>query len=143
MSKKIAAGGDEANKAYQATLMALAKLDEGAREAQGVALFGTQWEDLGDSIIPTLQAGMKGLEGWEGATAKAGSSLHSDLISRLDVLRRSIMTSLGESMTPLMSSLTKPVNWAISKVPKMTESFGNFGGFLVSTFSPAIESVRQ
>ncbi|MED3571965.1 phage tail tape measure protein [Cytobacillus praedii] len=119
MSEMIAGGGDQANAAFMMTVSALSKLDESAREAQGVALFGTQWEDMGDEVLNMINIGSKGLADWEGATQKAGDTLNQSLTKRLDILGRTVMTALGEAALPAIQALTVPVNWLIDHLPQI------------------------
>ena len=55
MSKKFAAGGETAKKAFNETIRGLADMkDPIAQNAAGVALFGTMWEDLGPEVVTQL-----------------------------------------------------------------------------------------
>lgn len=124
MGKKIAMGGDDANQAFQATLMGLAALDDGAREANGIALFGTQWEDLGDSIIPTLQKGMEGLEDFDGATKKAGDALSDNLGTQIETTARGFrmaFVTAAEPVTAVMSSAFALINANMGTVQTAAE----------------------
>ena len=98
MAAKIAAGGEAANQAYQATLLALGKMENATdRNANGVKLFGTQWEDLEDSVILAMQAGQEGLGEFEGATARAAEALQNNLIFQSEQFKRNFALGFAEA----------------------------------------------
>ena len=78
MAQKFAAGGDSAQQAFQETLNGLASIEDPVqRNIAGVNLFGTMWEDLGETVILSLADVEGGLEGVEGATERAGEGLNN------------------------------------------------------------------
>lgn len=94
----IAAGGASANRAYQATLMALGKMDNALdRNTVGVKLFGTQWEDMEDSVILAMQEGQKGLGDFEGATAKVAEALQNNLGFQVEQFKRNFALGFAEA----------------------------------------------
>lgn len=115
MAANIAAGGDKANQAFQATLLALGNLGSDLdRNTIGVQLFGTQWEDMGDAVILAMQAGQKGLEGFEGATARAAEALQKNLVFQAEQLKRNFALALAgtggaaaEAIAPLIARLNE------------------------------------
>lgn len=63
MSKDIAAGGDKAKEAFGKTITALSEIEDPIkRNAAGVALFGTQWEDLESDVITSLDSSKYAVE---------------------------------------------------------------------------------
>ncbi|KZS45698.1 phage tail protein [Paenibacillus glucanolyticus] len=109
----IAAGGDSANRAYQATLLALGNMDNALdRNTVGVKLFGTQWEDMEDSVILAMAAGQKGLGEFEGATAKAMEALQNNGAFQMEQLKRNFALGFAEAgrgsveaLSPLLTML--------------------------------------
>lgn len=115
MAGDIAAGGDTANKAYQATLLALSNVKSAIdRNTIGVNLFGTQWEDLEDSVVLAMQAGKDGLGEFEGATAKAAEALQNNLGFQLEHFKRNFAFGFAqagqgsvEALMPLITTLNE------------------------------------
>ncbi|MDR9857816.1 phage tail tape measure protein [Paenibacillus sp. VCA1] len=115
MAAQIAAGGESANRAYQATLMALGKMDNATdRNTVGLKIFGTMWEDLQDSVILAMQEGQKGLGDFEGATAKAAAALQNNLGFQLEVFQRNFALGFAqagqgsvEALMPLITTLNE------------------------------------
>lgn len=98
MAAKIAAGGDTANQAYQTVLLSLGKMDNAIdRNAVGVKLFGTMWEDLEDSVIIAMQEGQKGLGEFEGATKRAADALQNNMGFQLEQFKRNFSLGLAEA----------------------------------------------
>lgn len=95
MAQKFAAGGDSAKQAFQGTLEGLASIEDPVqRNIAGVNLFGTMWEDLGESVILSLADVEGGLANIEGATDRAGESLNDAFSTRAISLGRKFMDSL-------------------------------------------------
>ncbi|MGE7718048.1 phage tail tape measure protein [Priestia megaterium] len=111
----IAAGGDSANRAYQATLLALGNMENATdRNTVGVKLFGTMWEDLEDSVILAMAAGQEGLGEFEGATAKAMEALQNNGIFQMEQLKRNFALGFAEAgrssveaLSPVITSLNE------------------------------------
>ncbi|MEC0310187.1 phage tail tape measure protein [Paenibacillus lautus] len=111
----IAAGGDSANRAYQATLLALGNMENATdRNTVGVKLFGTMWEDLEDSVVLAMAAGQEGLGEFEGATAKAMEALQNNGIFQMEQLKRNFAIGFAEAgqssveaLTPLFTTLNE------------------------------------
>lgn len=95
MAQKFAAGGDSAKQAFQETLEGLAGIEDPVqRNIAGVNLFGTMWEDLGESVILSLADVEGGLANIEGATDRAGQSLNNTFSTRAISLGREFLNSL-------------------------------------------------
>lgn len=102
MAQKFAAGGESAQQAFQETLAGLANIEDPVqRNIAGVNLFGTMWEDLGETVILSLADVQGGLEGVEGATERAGERMNESFSTRAISLARQFMDSLlplGEAL---------------------------------------------
>lgn len=85
----IAAGGPAAQQAFGQVLTALDGIaDPLEREAAGVALFGTTWEDLGPAAISALNPINSTIGDVTGATADLGDTLNDNLAVRLESIKR-------------------------------------------------------
>lgn len=102
MAQKFAAGGDSAQQAFRETLDGLAGIEDPVqRNIAGVNLFGTMWEDLGETVILSLADVEGGLAGVEGATDRAAAGLNDTFSARATSLVREFkgaLLPLGESL---------------------------------------------
>ncbi len=99
MTAQIAAGGEGAKKGLDQVLDGLRAMEDPvARNAAGVALFGTQWEDLGDSLlaldVTTAVAALGSVEGSAGAADKALSTMSDNTASKMESAKRNIEVAM-------------------------------------------------
>ena len=95
MTAQIAAGGEGAKKGLDQVLDGLRAMEDPvARNAAGVALFGTQWEDLGDSLlaldVTTAVEALGSVEGSAGAADKALSTMSDNTASKMESAKRNV-----------------------------------------------------
>lgn len=125
MAQKFASGGDSAKEALQETLEGLASIEDPVeRNIAGVNLFGTMWEDLGESVILSLSDVKGGLENIEGATERAGETLNKSFSSRLlsDVRKlKDAFLPLGETLLDLAEDCMPLLESGIEKVTDVLE----------------------
>lgn len=131
MAARFAKGGDSAKAAFQETLNAISSIkDPLEKEAAGVALFGTMWEDLGPEAVEALA-------GIEDGAYDAGDALneikevkYNDLSSMLEGLKRSVellVIPLGEMLIPVLTEIIQDVLPILQEqLPVLIESFSNF-----------------
>ncbi|AEI39790.1 phage tail tape measure protein [Paenibacillus mucilaginosus] len=126
MSAKFAAGGETGKTAFQAVTVALAGLqDPLTRNAIGVALFGTQWEDLEATVVTSMATGIGSVTGFQGATQRAGDALRDNLGVRATKVWREFQTALqplGEMMISLAEEILPQVSAAVQS---LTQWFSN------------------
>lgn len=95
MGAAIAAGGETASTAFNATIAALAAMDDPMQQnIAGVALFGTQWEDVRSQVILAMDTSVGSLGQIEGATKTAGETLQSSFGAQATQVWREFMVSL-------------------------------------------------
>lgn len=116
MAERIAAGGGSASGALDETLDRLRDLDGAAQDQAGVALFGTQWEDLGAAILAAdLDTAATQLGEVDGKAAEAAGSF-DDLGSKVESLKREVQTGLGETaegfLAPLAEAASSDASWS-------------------------------
>lgn len=88
-ASRIAAGGPTAEKATGEVIKALNKIsDPVKREAAGVALFGTQFEDLGQGVFAALDPAKAALTQTAGATKELGATLNDNAKTALEGYKR-------------------------------------------------------
>ncbi|MEK4247592.1 phage tail tape measure protein [Psychrobacillus sp. FSL K6-2684] len=98
MTSKIAEGGDSAQSAFAATLAGLSTMKDKVKQNQaGVALFGTQWEDVREDVILSMQDSAEAVVGFEGATKKAKETMHKGFGARMTSLWRGVKSSVSSA----------------------------------------------
>ena len=91
MAWKFTQGGDTAKQAFQETIAALASMDDlVARDAAGVALFGTMWEDLGVDAVASLGNIQDGAYATGDAMNAIKEVKYNDVGSAIEGLKRSV-----------------------------------------------------
>lgn len=108
-SQKLAAGGPVAAQTFDTILDKLRAIEDPVKRNQiGVALFGTQWEDLGAAINSLdLSSATQQLGDVEGATQRAADTMGGNAVSSIEGAKRSIevaargiQDSLAEAFGP-------------------------------------------
>ncbi|WP_299090339.1 phage tail tape measure protein [uncultured Metabacillus sp.] len=120
MSKKFAEGGDSAQNAFMATVAAIASMEDPLKQQQaGVALFGTQWEDVQKNVIGAMNPTKDVLGEVAGATEEAGKALQDNFGDRaLKELRE-----LGATLQPLGNILLDTIEPAFESASEHIKEF--------------------
>lgn len=138
MAQKFATGGETAKAAFQETLEGLASIEDPVeRNIAGVNLFGTMWEDLGETVILSLADVEGGLEGVEGATERAGEGLNNTFSARVTSLAREFKDSLlplGEALLDIGEEILPDVKDGIEDFADMMEDMDSETAKNVITF---------
>lgn len=91
MAWKFTQGGDTAKTAFQQTVSALTSMEDPiARDAAGVALFGTMWEDLGVDAVASLGNIQDGAYATGDAMNTIKEVKYNDVGSAIEGLKRSV-----------------------------------------------------
>lgn len=99
------------------------------RNAAGVALFGTKWEDMGEEAFLSMSMANEGLDAVAGTTDEAGAAMQQGLGPAVERLKRTGMTLLTNFLTPYVNE------FADRAIPAME----NFGEWLESDGVPLLE----
>lgn len=95
MMALFAAGGEDASIAFQGVLAALMDMDDQVqRDALGVSLFGTQWEDLGTEAMTALLGMESGAYDTEDALNKITSVKYDNINDAMEGIKRQAEVSL-------------------------------------------------
>ncbi|MFJ8261406.1 phage tail tape measure protein [Rummeliibacillus sp. NPDC094406] len=154
MAQKIAAGGDSANTAFAATISALSTMKNPVEQnAAGVALFGTQWEDVRSKVVLAMADGKDAVGQFKGATKEAEATMHSGFGDRMLSMWRTLKTTIADSFTSnggneLLSSLASSaeslipifsslVSTAVSGVSTIVSNWSSISG-VISALSPIL-----
>ena len=131
MGADIAAGGEKGQRAFQATIAGLAAMEDPVkRNAAGVALFGTQWEDLESQVITAMAAGMQGVEGFRGSTAAAAAA-SAGIGVQWETLKRQAMGLLIDGIKPLMPGFTALASSGIASLQSLLPSMRELGALAI------------
>jgi len=118
MSAKFGEGGETAKAAFEETVKALASIEDPLKkDAAGVALFGTMWEDLGPDVVEQLANIEEGAYDTTGAFDDIKEVKYNDLGSMLEGLKRSVemlALPLGEMLIPAFADLIEIVDPLVS-----------------------------
>lgn len=150
MTAKMAAGGASAREGLDQILDGLRSIEDPvARNAAGVALVGTQWEDLGDAILALdLSTAVEQLGGVEGAAQRMFDTLANNDATKLEQAKRNIEVAVqgiqgalatafsdplsqaaefvSQNRGPVLQFFSDLINGAIDFGITATESFGTF-----------------
>lgn len=136
---KIAEGGPAAEGAFQTTLAALASIkDPLEQDRAGVALFGTQWEDLSGKVVTAMTSTVDQLGVVDGATQAAGDAFNDNFGAKLTELWRdaqaaleplgNVLLSLADEWLPKISTaIESVVNWFTNLSPKTQDLIVKIG----------------
>ena len=137
MFSAFAAGGETAEAAFFDTVTALNNMDDPlARNAAGVALFGTQFEDLGAGVLPVL-AGIE-TAAYDGAAAlqQINDVKYNDLGSAFESIKRSAEVALLPMASMIANTLT-------SLAPIISEAFETIGPIITELTATAMPFVQD
>ncbi|GAA0313826.1 hypothetical protein GCM10008967_00390 [Bacillus carboniphilus] len=102
MSLNFAKGGDQAQKSFKKVVQELSKVQDPLKKNEiGVALFGTQFEDLEKDVIAALGTTTDQFGNVEGATKDAGKAMYDNFGTRL----QSVWRDLQKDMLPVGNQL--------------------------------------
>ena len=148
MAARFSMGGSVARAAFTETLKALSDMEDPLeRDAAGVALLGTMWEDLGPEAVSAL-ADISD-EAYECAGAVDGimDVSYSSLSDALDGLKRQakmLTQPLGESLIPLVEGVIDKLSAIADEViPQMVTAAEPLVGALLRMSEPISELISE
>lgn len=130
MTAAFSKGGDSAKAAMQTVIKALAATEDPLeRNAAGVDLFGTMWEDLGENVLLSMQDIQTGAYQTADALDQIKEVQYDNLADQLQELWRSVQTDvlipLMENVMPLLDDLVEYADDLIGKFAEMSEEEQN------------------
>ena len=129
MMATFAAGGEDASIAFQGVLTALIDMDDAVqRDAIGVKLFGTQWEDLGVEAMSAMANVQSGAYDTEDALGKINAVKYDNIGDAMEGIKRQAEVSLLPMASVVANAFT-------DIAPVIGELFENLG--------PIIEQVTE
>jgi len=147
MTKAFAAGGDTAKEAFDKTAKAIFALESPvAREAAGVALFGTQWEDVGVKGIEALTNTKGGIDKNVDALGKINAVKYNTFGEAMTGIKRNLETGilipLGDKIMPSMNAFA---GWITDNMPKIQNEIGyafNVAGDAIGTVGTELQETK-
>lgn len=154
MSAKFAAGGEDASSAFQAVTATLAGMDDPLQRNQiGVALFGTQWEDLESNVVAAMATGIGSLNEIDGATKKAGDALRDNVGVRASQVWRdfqaslvpvgNILLGLAENILPKLGGAIETMSGWFSGLSPVVQQIIVVIGIVVAAMGPLLIIIGQ
>ena len=137
MFAAFAAGGDTAEAAFFDTVEALNSMDDPlARNAAGVALFGTQFEDLEAGVLPVLASIETAAYDGAAALQQINDVKYNDLGSAFEAIKRSAEVSLLPMASMIANTLT-------ALAPILRETFEAIAPVITETLQTVLPMVSQ
>ena len=148
----FAAGGEGANKAFFDVINTLMAVDDQVeRDALGVALFGTMWEDLGTEAMEAMAGASQAAYDTEGALEKINQVKYNDLDSAIQGIGRQMEVALLPAADAVYQSLMDSmpeITEAMEEVsPVIAENAGDFadwaGGAISDGLPVLVDGIRD
>ena len=142
----FAAGGEGANEAFFDVINTLLDVDDQVkRDALGVALFGTMWEDLGVEAMEAMAGASQAAYDTEGALEQINQVRYNDLDSALQGIGRQMEVSLlpaadavYQSLMDNMPEITEAMEEVSSVIAEIAEDFADWAGGAISDGLPVL-----
>ena len=140
MLNKFSQGGDAAKNAFYDTLDAISRIEDPIqRNKIGIALMGTQWEDVGEKAILAMADARNATIDVTDATAKAGEEINNNMSTKIETVMRRLKDSLaglGKSLLPVVEEVAdgiEDLTKFISKLdPALVRSIAKFGAMALA-----------
>ena len=131
MAAEFGAGGETAEKAFQKVMVGLQAIEDPVKRNQiGTALWGTMWEDLGETVIMSSADMTDSFDKTADSMKEVQEIKYDDLGSMLEGLKRSVemlVLPLGEELIPVLTELIEDVLPVIKEVlPDVIDGFSDF-----------------
>ena len=148
----FAAGGEGANKAFFDVINTLMAVDDQVeRDALGVALFGTMWEDLGTEAMEAMAGASQAAYDTEGALEKINQVKYNDLDSAIQGIGRQMEVALlpaadavYQSLMSNMPEISAAIEEVSPVVAEIAEDFADWAGGAISEGLPVlVDGIRD
>lgn len=148
----FAAGGEGANKAFFDVINTLMAVDDQVeRDALGVALFGTMWEDLGTEAMEAMAGASQAAYDTEGALEKINQVKYNDLDSAIQGIGRQMEVALlpaadavYQSLMDNMPEITEAMEEMSPVIAEIAGDFADWAGGAISDGLPVlVDGIRD
>lgn len=142
----FAAGGEGANKAFFDVINTIMAVDDQVeRDALGVALFGTMWEDLGTEAMEAMAGASQAAYDTEGALEKINQVKYNDLDSAIQGIGRQMEVALlpaadavYQSLMDSMPEITEAMEEVSPVIAEIAGDFADWAGGAISEGLPVL-----
>ena len=147
MAKKFSQGGEVANSAFQATVAGLAAMDDPIkRNAAGVALWGTKWEDIREEVILSMADSASAVEGFQGATGRAADAMNESFGRRLTNAWRTLQVEIANvanssGAQEFLGTVASKAEELVPKIITLAEKAFEFGNTIKENWGPIKETI--
>ena len=148
----FAAGGEGANKAFFDVINTLMAVDDQVeRDALGVALFGTMWEDLGTEAMEAMAGASQAAYDTEGALEQINQVKYNDLDSAIQGIGRQMEVALlpaadavYQSLMDSMPEITEAMEEVSPVIAEIAGDFADWAGGAISDGLPVlVDGIRD
>jgi len=147
----FAAGGEGANKAFFDVINTLMAVDDQVeRDALGVALFGTMWEDLGTEAMEAMAGASQAAYDTEGALEKINQVKYNDLDSAIQGIGRQMEVALlpaadavYQSLMDSMPEITEAMEEVSPVIAEIAGDFADWAGGAISDGLPFLSFLLE
>ena len=148
MTQKFGQGGETAKQAFSETISALSAMEDPiAKDAAGVSLFGTMWEDLGADTVASLGQTQDALYDTGEALDKIKEVKYDNVGSAIEGLKRAIgsftidaRSVFSADIADSISSLVKVINSADGNINVILDGVINSLKQIGSAFGTVLKS---
>ena len=124
-AKKIAAGGEAADEAFNQVIVGLSAMEDPIeRNTAGVNLFGTMWEDLGPEVVMSLSTTNNAIDMTRESMESLVNVKYDTLSGALGGLWRTIQVDV---LQPIGNQLIPYVTKGINAIQKFTDKWNKLG----------------
>lgn len=145
MMETFAGGGEDANKAFFDVLNTLMDMDDQVkRDALGVSLFGTMWEDLGAEAMQAMADASTAAYDTQEALEQINSVRYNDLESAMQGVKRQaegILWTIGEQLEPYILDGLNFLSATV--IPNVQTAVEKLGGYVQGNVIPTIKTAAQ
>lgn len=133
MMSIFAAGGDDAKAAFKTVTSALINMDDQvARDAAGVQLFGTMWEDLGVDAVAAMAKAQDGVYDVGGAMDSIAATKNKSLSGFFEEIKRSVEVAalpaaqnLADKLYEMTPAIQAAMEAAAPYIDRLATGFAN------------------
>lgn len=149
MSRRIAEGGPTAAAATSEIIRAVTSIkDPLKRNAAGVALFGTRFEELGPKVIAAMDPATASLDNVGGAADRMGEKLNDNAQTRVDAYIRKLqvlaINVVGNTLIPALDDAADAIENTLGPVfADATETIERSNGTAITSFRDLVRTLTN
>lgn len=148
LGEEFAAGGDRAYQAFKLVNEQLAACDDDvARNAAGVALYGTKWEDLGQDAVLAMAKMGDSIDLTRDKLSEMEDVKYSSLSDMFEGLKRTLellLIPLGEELIPLLKDIIEVAKPIIEELlPQITDEIKPIISDLSGLITPLVSLISS